>query len=196
MAAVEPRNEAERSRLTLAQAQLLRDGGSEAGAYELLSSALANSPDDADILYDHAMLGERLGKFPEMEASLRKAIAVRPDDAHAYNALGYSLADRNVRLEEARALLEKAINLSPDDAFILDSMGWLQYRLGNTQPALQYLRKAYALRPDAEIAVHLGEVLWVSGDATGAQNLWREARKKEPANETLKSTLARFNINL
>jgi Flp pilus assembly protein TadD len=138
------------------------------------------------------MLAEKLGRMDVMESSMRKVIKIRPDHAHAYNALGYTLADRNERLPEARELIEQAIKLAPDDAFIMDSMGWVLYRQGDNAGALKWLQRAYSLRPDAEIAAHLGEVLWVMGRRAEAQKIWKEAAAKTPSNETLTKTLERF----
>jgi Flp pilus assembly protein TadD len=131
-----------------------------------------------------------------MEKSLRKVIAKSPDNMQAYNALGYSLADRNVRLKEAHQLIAKALKMAPDDPFILDSMGWVQYRMGKLDEAETHLRKAYSLRSDPEIAVHLGEVLWKKGEKDDARKLWREAQVKDPKNDALKSTLARLHQTL
>lgn len=183
----------ERVQLIQVEAALLRDGKQFQAAFELLDDALKGQPNEPDLLYDHAMLAERLNRLDVMEASLREVIRLRPDAAHAYNALGYSLADRNLRLPEALQLIEKAISLAPEDAAIIDSLGWVHYRLGNLPKALEHLRRAYALRPDAEVATHLGEVLWVSGEHAEAERLWREAGRIEPDNEVLRATLARFN---
>jgi Flp pilus assembly protein TadD len=142
------------------------------------------------------MLAEKNNQLDVMEASLRKIMDIAPGNQHAYNALGYSLAERNIRLQEAYTLIEKALQLAPEDPFILDSMGWVQYRLGRIKEAEAVLRRAYELRPDAEIAVHLGEVLWVKGQKEDAQKFWRDAQTKDPQNDTLKSTLARLNVNL
>jgi Flp pilus assembly protein TadD len=131
-----------------------------------------------------------------MEKSLRQVIAKAPDNQQAYNALGYSLADRNVRLKEAHALIEKAQKMAPADPFIMDSMGWVQFRLGKLDEAETQLRKAYQLRGDPEIAVHLGEVLWKKGQQDDARKLWREAQAKDPKNDALKSTLARLRVSL
>jgi Flp pilus assembly protein TadD len=147
-------------------------------------------------MYDLAMLNEREGKIAEMETLLRRVIAVKPDHAHAYNALGYSLADRKLRLPEAKALVERALNLQPDDAFIIDSMGWVYYRMGDNAKALSYLERAYSLRPDAEIAIHLGEVLWASGQQDKARQLWRDVSQKDPGNEVLRTTLVRLEATL
>ncbi len=142
------------------------------------------------------MLAEKANRLDLMETLLRKIILIAPKNQHAYNALGYSLAERNVRLQEAYTLIEKALELAPEDPFIMDSMGWVQFRLGRLQEAEDYLRRAYALRPDVEIGVHLGEVLWTKGEKESAQQFWREANQKDPQNDLLKSTLARLRISL
>jgi tetratricopeptide (TPR) repeat protein len=196
LSAIKPRNNADSARVAMTQAQIHRDAGKPQEAFKTLDTALKATPNEPDLLYDWALAIEKLGKFDEMEKALRKVIEMKPDAAHAYNALGYSLADRNTRLDEARTLIEKAVNLSPDDPFILDSLGWVQYRQGKLDEALKTLREAYAKRPDAEIGAHLGEVLWVAGKRDEAEKFWREARKKDANNETLKSTLGRYNITL
>ena len=127
-----------------------------------------------------------------LERNLRKLIEVKPDHAHAYNALGYSFAERNTRLGEARKLVEKALELSPEDYFIIDSLGWVQYREGDLKGAAQTLRRAYDGRSDAEIGAHLGEVLWAMGDRTGANRVWQESLKTAPDNETLLRTIKRL----
>lgn len=186
----------ERVQLLSAESQLLRDAQRNQEAFEVLAGGLERMPDNPELLYDHAMAAERIDRLPVMEASLRRLIALRPDHAHAYNALGYTFADRNIRLDEARELLAKALALAPEDAHILDSMGWLLYRQKDYPKALEYLRKAYSLRPEAEIAAHLGEVLWAMGRTDEARALWREARGREPDNSTLRETLARLNVAL
>ena len=142
------------------------------------------------------MAAEKLDRMPVMEASLRQLIALEPKNAMAYNALGYSLADRNQRLKEAYQLIEKALQLAPNDAYIMDSMGWVQFRLGKLKEAEEWLRRAYQKRPEAEITVHLGEVLWVTGRKDEALKLWREAAEKDAKNDTLKSTLKRLGVKL
>lgn len=182
--------------LVTAEAQLLREAGRNQEAFDILGAALAKSPDNTDLLYDYAMAAERIDRFPVMETSLRRLIELRPDQPHGYNALGYTLADRGVRLDEARTLIEKALSLAPNDAHILDSMGWVLYRQKDTSGALRYLRQAYAARQEVDIAAHLGEVLWVDGKQDEARQLWREARTREPANTTLRETLVRLNVSL
>ncbi len=185
-----------RARLITVEAQVLREAGRYADAFKVLDDALTRQPDDTDLLYDHAMAAEKVNRLDLLEASLRKLIEAKPDHAHAYNALGYTLADRNLRLGEAQRLIEKALELAPDDAHILDSMGWVLFRRGDLEGAIRYLRKAFALRADVEIGVHLGEVLWQAGMQDEARQLWRDAREREPANEVLRETLVRLNITL
>jgi tetratricopeptide (TPR) repeat protein len=186
----------EQAQIVQTDAQILRDAGDSRTAFTVLQNALKRFPDNADLLYDFALAAEKLGEMDVMEKSLRQVIESTPDNHHALNALGYSLAERNVRLTEAYALIDKALKMAPGDPFIMDSMGWVQFRLGHLAEAEDMLRRAYALRSDPEIAVHLGEVLWVKGDQTGARKMWSEAKAKDPKNDALKSTLARLNQNL
>lgn len=182
----------QRVQLVLAEAQMLRDANRAPEAFTLLERALESLPENADLLYDYAMLAERVDRVDILESSLKKLIGLRPDHAHAYNALGYTLAERNLRLPEARELIEKALKLSPGDAFIIDSMGWVLYRMGNLEESLKFLRRAFSDRADPEIAAHLGEVLWVSGQRAEAEKILEEAARKHPDNETLSSTIRRL----
>ncbi|MHB8666846.1 MAG: tetratricopeptide repeat protein [Burkholderiales bacterium] len=182
----------QRVQLLLAEAQILREANRPQEALDLIGNALKKMPDQPDLLYDHAMVAEKLGRMDLLEANLKKLIRLQPDHAQAYNALGYSLADRNMRLPEAHELIQKALQLAPDDPFIIDSMGWVLYRMGENKQALEYLRKAYGARSDPEIAAHLGEVLWASGERGEAEKIWMEAAKKTPDNDTLNSTIKRF----
>jgi len=182
----------QRVQLVLAEAQMLRDANRAPEAFALLERALESLPDNPDLLYDYAMLAERIDRVDVLESSLKKLIELKPDHAHAYNALGYTLAERNLRLPEARELIEKALTLSPGDAFIMDSMGWVLYRMGNLEESLKFLRRAFSDRADPEIAAHLGEVLWVSGKRAEAEKIFDEAARKHPDNETLNSTIQRL----
>jgi len=186
------KNSQQRVQLILAEAQLLRDANQPKTAFDLVGQALDRVPNNPELLYDYAMLAEKIERVDILEASLRKLIAIRPEHAHAYNALGYSLADRNQRLPEARELIEKALQLAPDDSFIIDSMGWVLYRLGNLKDSLGYLRRAFAGRPDPEIAAHLGEVLWAMGERGEAERVWGDATRESPDNETLANTIKRL----
>jgi Flp pilus assembly protein TadD len=185
-------NEAQRVQLLVAESQLLREANRNKEAFDLLGEALTKTPDQPDLLYDQALTAEKLDRFDVLESSLKRLILLQPGHAHAYNALGYSFAERNVRLPEAKQLIEKALSLSPDDFFIIDSMGWVLYRMGDLKGAAAQLRRAWQGRPDGEIGAHLGEVLWVSGDRGEAQRIWQEALKASPENETLQKTLKRF----
>jgi tetratricopeptide (TPR) repeat protein len=178
--------------LIVAEAQLLRDAQRHAEAFALLSDALGKQPEQPDLLYDLALTAEKLERFDLLETHLRKLIEVKPDHAHAYNALGYSFADRNTRLPEARKLIEKALELAPEDYFIMDSLGWVLYREGDLKGAARELRRAYSGRPDAEIGAHLGEVLWMLGEQDEARRVWDEALKAGPENETLQKTIKRL----
>lgn len=182
----------QRVQLTQAEAQLLRDASAYQEAFDVLSRALLKMPDYPDLLYDHAMAAEKVNRIDVLEGNLRKLIQIRPDHAHAYNALGYTLADRNERLPEAHQFIEKALTLAPDDAFIMDSMGWVLFRMGRNREALDYLQRAFTLRPDGDIAAHLGEVLWVDGQRDQARKVWSDALKENAQNEALQNTIKRF----
>lgn len=186
----------EQSLMLQAEAQLLRDNKQPKEAYQVLEDGTRRFPENTDLLYDFAMAAEKADRVDAMETALRKVIKLAPTNQHAYNALGYSLAERNIRLPEAATLVEQALRLAPEDPFIIDSMGWVQYRMGRLVEAEASLRRAYQLRPDAEIAVHLGEVLWVRGQKDAAQKFWRDVRTKDPKNDSLKTTLARLQVNL
>jgi tetratricopeptide (TPR) repeat protein len=190
---VDATNPEQRVRLTQAEAQLLRDANAHKEAFELLGGALQKMPENPDLLYDYAMAAEKMDRIDLLEENLRKLIKIRPDHAHAYNALGFTLADRNVRLTEAHELLTRALKLAPDDAFIMDSMGWVLYRMGRNSEALGHLQRAYKLRPDAEIAAHLGEVLWAEGQQDEARKVWSGALKEHGENEALQKTVKRFS---
>jgi tetratricopeptide (TPR) repeat protein len=175
-----------------AEVQLLRDSRLYAAAYQLLGEAVAKYPDDTELVYDQAMVAEKIGKPDEMESLLRKVMQAKPDYHHAYNALGYSLADRNVRLAEARQLIDKALTFAPNDPFIIDSLAWVEFRSGNSAEALRLLTGAFKSRPDAEIAAHLGEVLWATGQHDQASAIWKEGIGLNPNNETLLETMRRL----
>jgi tetratricopeptide (TPR) repeat protein len=179
-----------------AELQLLRDNQQEAAAYDLLAQALQRFPKDAELKYELAISAEKLGRADEMEQILRELIASTPDYHAAYNALGYSLADRNQRLPEARALVKKALEFSPDDPFIIDSLGWVEFRSGNLEQSLALLQKAYEVRPDAEIAAHLGEVLWALNQQEQANKAWQQGMQLNRDNETLKATILRLRGSL
>lgn len=178
-----------------AEAGVLRDIKRYAEAYTVLEAATRQFPEDSDLLYERAMLAERLQRMDDAERLLRRVMELKPDSPHAYNALGYSLADRGLRLEEARGLIVRALELAPGDPFITDSLGWVEFRLGRNEEALRHLQAAWAARPDTEIGAHLGEVLWVLGRREEALRIWRAARERDAANEVLKETLARLKVS-
>lgn len=194
--AVPAQNAAQEQLKRRAEVQLLRDAGAPQEAYLLQLTLHQQSPDDVDIAYDTAILAEAAGKIDVMERLLRDIIARKPDHFHAYNALGYSMADRGVQLDEARQLIETALRHAPNDPFITDSLGWAQFRSGDKKKALATLEKAYALRDDVEIAAHLGEVLWSLGERERALNIWRKAWTRDRDNTTLRNTLQRLQVKL
>ena len=196
LARAETGDDEEKVQIVLTESQLMRDAGQAQDAYDILETALKRFPNNPHLLYDFSMAAERLDKLAVMEKSLRQLIALEPDNQMAYNALGYSLADRNIRLNEAHQLIEKALKLAPGDAYIMDSMGWVHFRQGQFKEAEDWLRRAYQKRPEAEIAVHLGELLWVTGRKDDALKFWREAAAKEPKNEVLKGALKRYGVKL
>lgn len=192
-----PQETESQARLKLmAEVSLLRETKNTQLAYDLLAQSAVQFPNDPDLQYEQAMLAEKLGETAEMERLLQKVIDAKPDYHHAYNALGFSMADRNVRLPEAKRLIKKALDAAPDDPFIQDSLGWVEFRLGNKAEALKILETAYRSKPDVEIAAHLGEVLWSLGQQSRAIAVWREAQKLNPTNETLLDTIKRFRVKL
>ncbi len=180
----------------LAQAQWLRDQAEYSAALAVFERASERFPDDMDLRYEHAMTAEKAGQLDKMEQLLRAIMAQQPDYHHAYNALGYTLADRNERLPEAKALIQQALALAPDDGYILDSLGWVEFRLGNLPEAARLLQQAYAQHPDAEIAAHLGEVLWNLNQREAALDTWRAGLRLKPDNTTLRATLQRLQVEL
>ena len=182
----------QRVQVRQAEAQLLRDAGDNAGAYAVLVHALEEHPDQPELLYDAAMVAEKLDKLDVAESRLTQLIAVSPENAQALNALGYTLVDRTQRTNEGLALIERALKLSPDDPFILDSMGWAYFRMGKYDDAETYLRRALAERGDPEIAAHLGEVLWARGERVRAQEVWQSQLRANPENPVLLETVKRL----
>jgi tetratricopeptide (TPR) repeat protein len=178
------------------EAQLLTNAKKWAAAEAVLAKANQRFPNDADMLYQQAMMAEKLNRIDDMEQLLKRVMDIRPDHFHAYNALGYSLAERNLRLPEAKKLIAKALSLAPSEPFITDSLGWVEYRLGNLDEAVKLLKEAYRLRPDVEIAVHLGEVLWAKNQRDEARRVLREANAKDAANDVLREALTRLKVDL
>ena len=189
---LKPGNLLERQSLAQTESSLWRDAGENVKAFEALDKALATDADNADLLYDSAMLAERIDRMDEAEKRLRRVIVLQPTRAHAYNALGYSFADRSINLDEARTLIEKAHGIAPDDPAILDSMGWIAFRQGRLVDAEGYLKRALERFQDGEIAAHLGEVLWAQGRQDDAKKVWDTQLKAQPDSEILKKTVARL----
>lgn len=179
-----------------AEISLLRDAKAYQQAFDLMGSAIAKSPDDVELLYDQAMLAEKLDRLPEMETLLQRVIVLKPDYHQAYNALGYSLADRNMRLPEAKVLIEKAVTFAPADPFIQDSLGWVEFRLGNAEQASKIFAAAFKAKPDAEIAAHYGEVLWSLGQREQAIAVFKQGLQLMPDNEALLNTIKRLRVTL
>ena len=192
-----PERTPEDARLKInAEVGLLREFKQYQPAHDLLAQELAKTPDDIDLLYDQSMVAEKLRSLDEMERLLRRIIELKPDYHHAYNALGYSLAERGIRLTEARDLIRKALEFAPSDPFIEDSLAWVEFRLGNKTEAVRIFEAAYKAKPDAEIAAHFGEVLWSMGQRDRAIAIWREARMINPDSEALNETLKRLQVKL
>ncbi len=179
-----------------AGAQMLREAKRPLEAIKRLEAANERMPDTVEIKYELAMMYERNERLNDTERLLREVIALDPGHAHSYNALGYSLADRNQRLPEALKLITRALEIAPNDPFIMDSMGWIKFRLGDYVTAAQYLEKAYRVRPEADIAAHLGEALWMLGQRDTAIEIWKKALAKEADNATLQETIKRLGVRL
>ncbi|CAM2140349.1 conserved exported protein of unknown function [Pararobbsia alpina] len=194
LAALQSPDPRDQAAIARADAGILFDARRYSDARARLNQAITQFPDDPDLLYDRAMAAEKLGDFGPMETDLRKLMSMQPNNPNAFNALGYSLADRNERLAEAQKLVEHATALSPRDAFIMDSLGWVKYRQGDKDQAITLLRRAYQIQPNAEIGAHLGEVLWVTGHQDEAKQAWHDALKLEPDNETVLNTLKHFDV--
>jgi predicted Zn-dependent protease len=196
LATVKPLGIEGQVQVVLTEGQVLRDANMNKEAYELLRGAVTRFPGEMDVLYDYALAAEREGHYAVMEKALRTVIEKAPDSHHALNALGYSFAERGIRLREARDLISRALAKAPEDPFIMDSMGWIEHRLGKKAEAERLLRGAYGRRKDPEIGVHLGEVLWSAGKREEARAILREVRKSDPKNAVLRRTLARLKIKL
>ena len=191
---VQPANAEQAKRKSLALSRWYRENGQHPQANATIEQALAQSPEDDDLMLEQSLVLEKLQRHEEMETVLRKLMRTRPQDPHAFNALGYSLADRGIRLSEARALIVQALELAPNDPFIQDSLGWVEFRLGQREEALRILQAAFKARPDAEIAAHLGEVLWSLGRRDEAGRIWREGLLLKSDNDTLRETIKRLGF--
>ena len=199
LSTLKPRNLRETQLQTVTRAQILREAGRYQAAFDVLDRAIRQRKDDKDtidLLYDRAIAAEKVGRLDVLEKDLRRLIKLRPDDGNAYNALGYTLADHNQRLPEALTLIEKANQLNPGDPHIQDSLGWVYFRLGRTQDALDVFRTLWSKSPDTEVGTHYGEVLWHAGQQDAARDIWRQCRQQDPDNELLRDTLKRLGVTL
>ncbi|WP_449370224.1 tetratricopeptide repeat protein [Thiomonas sp.] len=186
---------AQRKDRLLARAQVLREAGRFEASYRLLRSGLRQMPNDVDLLYEASMMADKSGHIKEMLQMLRKAIALDPESQPAYNALGYTLADRGEQLPEARKLIARALELSPGNPFVLDSMGWVEFRMGRDDQALDSLQQAYDARPDPEIGAHLGEVLWRLDQHDRARAIWRQAIERAPNDPMVRAVLRKYGVS-
>jgi len=189
---MQPGTNQQRVQLVLTDAQLLREGEQYAQAYQVLQQGMEKLPNHPELLYEAAMMADKLGKYDVSEKLLRKLIKIKPDHAHAYNALGYSWLERNVRTAEAVTLVEKALQLAPGDIAIMDSVGWGYFRSGKFDESVQMLQRAYAGNPDPEIAAHLGEALWARGDKDEAAKVWQGSLKDHPDNAPLQAVMKKY----
>ena len=181
------------ARIYRAEAELLSNAEQLDAAMAVYDTALEEKPGDTDLLYARAMLAARLDRLEILERDLREILSKEPDHAEALNALGYTLADKTDRLDEAMELIQRALSQKPNDYYILDSMGWVLYRLGRYQEAVEYLRRALALKDDPEIAAHLGEVLWVMGRKDDAREVWDTALETTPGDKRILDAIKRFS---
>lgn len=164
-------------------------------AYQLVDTALIDSPDNTKLLYNRGLLAEKLGNLKQLEIDLRHIISLAPNNAEAINALGYTLADKTNRIDEALALIQQAITLSPNNPAIIDSLGWVYYRLGDLEKSVKLLQQAFNDFPDHEVAAHLGEVLWQLKRTNEAKSVWQQGLEQKPDSPIIKDTLQRFNLD-
>lgn len=191
---IAPQSANERQVLAMSMASIYRDAGRSDLAIDSLRKADAAIPNSPEIKYDLAMLYERQGNFEVFERLMREVMVLEPEDANAFNSLGYTFVDQNIRLDEAQALLEKALQLEPNNPYILDSVGWYLFRTGDYEAAAQYLERSYKELPAADVAAHLGEVYWAMGRKEDAMAIWSQALEKDPANDVLLKTMRRFGV--
>jgi tetratricopeptide (TPR) repeat protein len=177
------------------EVDLLSEIGRSDAAMAVLNAALKELPESTPLQYTRSMLGEQQNNLALMESDLRAIIAREPDNATALNALGYTLANRTDRYQEAYELISRALQLAPGEPAILDSMGWVNFRLGNYETAIDYLERAYAAFPDPEVAAHLGEALWMTGREEAAMAVWRKALAQDAEHAVLRETLQRLGVS-
>jgi len=193
--AIEPETEGEYIQIAITRHYLLMQAGQLEEAFGNINETLVYLPNNLELLYARALVASELKRLPIAEKDFKHIIAAKPDHANALNAYGYTLADQTERFAEAKELIAKAIELRPNDAHILDSMGWVLYRLKDFDGALKYLQKAYDASPEVEIAAHLGEVLWESGQKDKASKLWSKTFSEDDKNSVLNETLKRYGLD-
>ncbi len=189
---LETQNDAERAQLYLVEGELLSDAGQHQAAIKVFDQGLKQHPGDIDLLYARALTAEKIDRLDILERDLKAILKRDPNHVQTLNALGYTLADRTQRFEEAYDYIRRAYHQRPDDSAILDSMGWILYRMGRLEEALEFLRRAAVKQQDGEIAAHLGEVLWMSGNQEEARRIWDRALKFAPQHPILQRTIKRF----
>ena len=193
LAKARERYPAEKIRLYLLESEMLVKARQAAAAHALLGEALKEEPGQVDLLYSRALVAERLGQIDALEADLRRVLEKKPGDPAALNALGFSLAEHRLdRLDEAERYIKRALAARPGDPAILDSYVWVLYRKGRSEQALTYLRKAYKLFQDPEIAAHLGEVLWETGRHKEARKVWAEGWKKNAEQDDIQRVRQKY----
>lgn len=184
----------QRLQLILLEGDLLREAERFGAAKDYYTRVLTSMPNETSVRYARALVAEKLGDLELVESDLQTILKQEPSNAQVLNALGYTLADRTNRYEEALTYIQRAIELEPDDPAVVDSMGWVLYRMGDYQQSLLHLRRAVQLSPDPEIAAHLGEVLWVSGDKDAALEIWEKSLKDNPDDKMLLDIMKRFGL--
>jgi len=184
----------QRLQLILLEGDLLREAQRYPDAKEYYTRILDEMPNETSVRYARALIAEKLGELDLLESDLQTILKQEPSNAQVLNALGYTLADRTNRFDEAMKYIKRAFELEPDDAAVVDSMGWIEYRMGNYKQAIEHLRRANDLSKDPEIAAHLGEVLWTSGDKNAAIEIWEGSLKENPKDKALLDVMKKFGM--
>ncbi len=192
---IQPNDEADQKQVLLARIDVLNKSKNFKESMALINENIMTSPDDVELLYVRSLVADQVDQLDMAEKDLKTIIALQPNHVDALNALGFMLANKTKRFDEAQKYLTTAIKISPNNASVLDSMGWLYYKMGNYPQSLETLKKAAKLMPDAEIAAHLGEVMWKMKDFEGAKQVWNEALKQNPKHENIMDTMKRMMKN-
>lgn len=179
-------------RVYLTEGEILNTAKQYEDAFDLYSEALQQLTDNDRLIYARALTAEKLGKIDVAVKDLESLVKREPENAQALNALGYTLIDKTKQLKRGLGYIKKAYKLEPDDPAIHDSMGWAYYRLGEYDKSLKFLRLAFEKLKDAEVAAHLGEVLWVAGEREAAQEVWNAALQQMPNDDLLLNVMQKF----